>query len=91
MYGKGRGKQTIRFALKPSNGASKVEVSGDFSDWHPLTMRRQKDGTYVRHVDADRDTVQYKFLIDGQWITDPDHDDTVVNPFGTDNSVGHID
>lgn len=91
MYEKGRGKQTIRFAIKVNGGAKKVEVVGDFSNWAPLAMRRLKDGTFVRNVESDADTVQYRFLVDGQWITDPDHSATVPNPFGSMNSIAQIE
>lgn len=87
MISKGRKKGTVRFAFKPRNGASRIEVAGDFSNWEPVRMRKQKDGAYVAIVPCEDPQFQYKFLADDEWVTDPDNHSYAVNPYGTMNSV----
>ena len=90
MYDKGRKKGTVRFAFKPPKGAQTVAVAGDVSEWRPIDMKKQKDGTYVRHVAVDLTSFEYKFLVDGQWIKDPDHSAWAANCVGSFNSVGQL-
>ena len=90
MYEKGRTKGTVRFALRVDAGARAVEVAGDFNDWEPIAMIKRKDGTFVRHVPVGLESFEYKFLVDGQWIKDPDHSRWAANCSGSFNSVGQF-
>ena len=90
MYEKGRRMGTVRFALRTDGGAGAVAVAGDFNDWEPVAMKKQKVGMFVRHVPVGVETFEYKFLVDGRWINDPDHSTWAANRFGTVNSVGRI-
>lgn len=74
---------TIRLSGYPN--AKTVILAGSFNDWNErkLIMIRQADGWSI--------TVQllggkhtYKFIVDGQWITDP------VNPIKEDDGFGNI-
>jgi 1,4-alpha-glucan branching enzyme len=67
-----------------------VQLAGDFSNWTPLTMKRQKDGLYVADVTAAQGTYEYKFIVDGKWLADGDNADRKANRFGTENSVASI-
>ena len=87
MVTKGRKKGTMRFAVKPEKAAASVMLAGDFNDWKPLAMRRQKDGTFVAIVALSSGSHEYKFIFDDQWRTDPDHNTWALNPYGTLNSV----
>jgi len=91
MYSKGRKKGTVRFVLKPDGGAHKVAVAGDFSDWKPVPLGKGKSGAFVRHVPVSQETFEYKFIVDGQWMKDPDNSRWAKNPFGTFNSVAPVD
>ncbi len=86
MYDKGRTKGTIRFALQ-ADGAKKVEVAGDFTDWHPQALKKQKGGSFSASLSVKPGTHEYKFVVDGDWIVDPDNNAWAMNPFGTMNSV----
>lgn len=90
MYQPGTRQGTVKFGFKPAKAAQKVQLAGDFSGWKPLEMRKQKDGQYIAEVAANSAVVQYKFVVDGQWTTDPDHSDWAHNPFGTMNSVAKL-
>ena len=89
MISRGRKKGTTRFAMSPGNGVKKVALAGDFNGWTPTTMRKQKDGTFVANLALSPGSYDYKFIMDGQWVVDPDNSAWAMNPFGTLNSVVH--
>ena len=91
MFNKGRKKGTVRFAIDPGPNVSKVTVAGDFSEWEPVTMRRQKNGQFVALVSLTPGSHEYKFLLDGHWVTDPDNGTWALNPFGTVNSIAQVE
>jgi len=88
MYNKGKKKGTVRFAFSPGPDASQVAVAGDFSVWQAVPMNRQRDGTYVRNIHCIAETFEYKFLVDADWVLDPDNNQWARNPYGSLNSVG---
>lgn len=90
MYSTGKGKKMVRFALKPAPAAKVVRLAGNFTDWKPLGMARQKDGAFAASVKLPPGVYQYKFIVDGAWITDPDNDYRAANPYGSTNSVAAI-
>ena len=90
MFTKGRKKGTVRFCLSSTNGVRQVKLFGDFSDWEPLAMRKQKDGSYAATVPLSPGTYHYKFQVDGQWLLDPDNQSNAVNSYGTLNSVAQV-
>jgi 1,4-alpha-glucan branching enzyme len=49
-------------------------------------MRRQK-GVFAVTVPLARGAHQYKFIVDGQWITDPENSSRAANGLGSMNSV----
>ena len=87
MIAPGTKKGTIRFSLKPSATAKQVSVAGDFNDWKPAAMKKQKDGSFALTAAVAAGNHEYKFIVDGQWIVDPDNNKWALNPFGTLNSV----
>ena len=87
MVEPGRKKGTLRFAIKPKAKIKQAEVAGDFNDWQPTVMRKQKDGSYVANVEATPGVLQYKFIVVGEWVADPDNSTWAPNQFGTMNSV----
>jgi 1,4-alpha-glucan branching enzyme len=90
MVEKGRKKGTLRFSLE-ANGSGKVELAGDFNDWQPSRMRKNKQGRYVAVVPVPPGVYEYKFIVDGDWITDPETHTWAMNPYGTMNSVAQMD
>jgi len=83
-----RGK--ARFSLKPLTGAHHASIAGDFSKWTPKEMQRQRDGSFFAIVPAKPGLHEYKFVVDGRWILDPDNAEWVLSPLGTMNSVAHV-
>ena len=70
--------------------AKDVMLVGDFTDWQakPLVMDRMKprSRTFAAAVKLAPGTYQYKFIVDGEWMEDPNAE-CVPNRFGTYNSV----
>jgi len=91
VYRPGMRKGTIRFCVKPAGSVQKVLLAGDFSGWKPMAMRKQKDGQYVVEVPATKKVSEYKFVVDGQWVTDPDNPAHAPNPYGTTNSLASLE
>jgi 1,4-alpha-glucan branching enzyme len=91
MYEKGSKKGTVRFVMKPAQSAKKVVLVGDFSKWEPIVMRKQTDGRFSATVSLGAGTHEYKFIVDGEWVVDPDNNTWALNPYGTLNSVAHAE
>ena len=90
MVTPGRKKGTVRFAVTPGDGARKVAVAADFTSWKPVPMKKQKDGTFVTILPVSSTSCEYKFIIDDQWVADPDNENRVMNPYGTLNSFAQL-
>jgi len=67
----GIGKSTL-FQLNGFTTAKKVFLSGNFNDWNPdeLSMERTPQGWKLDYILAPGN-YEYKFVVDGNWITDP--------------------
>lgn len=91
MYEKGRKTGTVKFTMIPKISAKSVFLAGQFSDWKPLPMRKRDDGKYSALIPlpAGR-TYEYKFIIDGQWVHDPDNPLRSPNPLGSVNSIAAL-
>lgn len=90
MFGKGQKKGTVKFSVKPMNGVKKVQLAGDFSHWQPVDMSKQKNGSFAATIPLTPGTHEYKFLLDGEWVVDPDNGIWALNPYGTLNSVAQV-
>ena len=90
MFKQGQRKGTVRFEVKPANGAKKVQLAGDFTNWRPVEMLKQKNGAYAATVPVPLGNHEYKFIMDGQWVVDPDNNAWALNPYGTLNSVAQV-
>lgn len=79
----------VRFGLSTEPG-SEVFVAGTFNDWNP-TVDQLKDNPGSGHCRAilrlPPGRHEYKFVVNGKWIADPNCPAFVVNEFGTLNSV----
>lgn len=87
MFSKGRRSATFRFSFRSPGGVKEVLVAGSFNQWKPVTMRKQKNGSFAVTLAIPAGTYEYKFIVDGHWMTDPDNASYVPNPYGTVNSV----
>lgn len=78
----------VEFVLQHPQARS-VAVAGSFNDWN-LTrtpMSLGSDGTWRATVWLPAGRYEYRFVVDGQWMSDPGARESVQNTFGSTNSV----
>jgi 1,4-alpha-glucan branching enzyme len=79
------------FFLPGYLNAKKVILAGDFNHWDEnfLQMAAVDDGWAVT-INLEPGVYEYKFIVDGQWMTDPQNPQKVPNIHDTENSVLNI-
>ncbi|MCX6285669.1 MAG: glycogen-binding domain-containing protein [Bacteroidetes bacterium] len=79
---------TMFFILKGHSAMKQVNVAGNFNAWNKseLTMKKVKDGWQLPYVLA-AGNYEYKFILDGRWITDPDNPTTVGSGAGQNSFI----
>jgi 1,4-alpha-glucan branching enzyme len=78
----------VKFTLtKPD--AKVVSVCGEFNEWSVGTtpMKQRRDGQWETVLELKPGRYQYKFVVDGEWLSDPAARENVPNPHGSLNSV----
>ncbi|KKL87983.1 hypothetical protein LCGC14_1929260 [marine sediment metagenome] len=91
MVSTGRRRGTTRFSIEAGDTAREVALAGDFTHWQPKRMRRQRNGAFVLIVALPPGEYEYKFIVDGQWLTDPENPRYAISPCGTSNSVLRVE
>ncbi|MES2275813.1 MAG: hypothetical protein V4592_07315 [Bacteroidota bacterium] len=78
--------ETVNFKLNSFTNAKQVCIAGSFNNWKPndLFMQRNVNGWAFPYTLA-AGNYQYKFIVDGRWITDPANP-TMANFNGETNS-----
>jgi 1,4-alpha-glucan branching enzyme len=78
----------VRFEFT-DKAAHSVFVAGSFNDWKPEAKALHPDGAgrWWKETPLKPGDYEYCFVVDGQWIPDPQAKETVQNPFGGRNSV----
>ena len=81
----------VTFALFEPN-AKHVSLCGEFNGWasDATPMKRDNGGNWETTVALPPGRYEYKFIVDGQWITDPQARESVWNQHGTLNSVVQV-
>lgn len=81
-------RKKVTFLLKAVD-AKEVHLVGEFNNWksgaHP--MKNDGNGTWVKQLFLSEGTFEYKFLVDDQWMADPENERACPNCFGTRNSI----
>jgi len=70
--------------------SKEVSVTGEFTNWsrEGLPMEKDsKDGLWKTLVDIAPGEYEYRFIVDGVWLRDPNNKDYVRNEFGQENSL----
>ncbi len=72
--------------------AESVLLAGDFNAWDPNAhpLKKVSNGMWRINVSLSPGRYEYRFLVDGQWLNDPECETFVPNPFGSDNSVKNL-
>src|ERR1043166_6833931 len=78
----------VQFTIK-APAASKEFLAGEFNNWSETAtpMRKQPNGEWIVALQLKPGRYQYKFLVDGKWMTDPDNSERTDDGFGGFNSV----
>ena len=81
----------VTFSLEAAE-AKEVVLMGDFNNWNPKThpMKKEKNGRWNKTVKLSPGKYEYKFLVDGNWVQDPQNNQTCLNSFGTQNNVYNL-
>ena len=68
-----------------------MHLAGTFNQWHPSSKPLQATAAgWVLELDLPPGVYEYRFIVDGAWVTDPAAAESVSNPFGGDNSVVRV-
>ncbi len=70
-------------------GAQAVFLAGTFNQWHPTATPLQcaSGDCWSVELELPAGVYEYRFIIDGAWVHDPEAAESVPNPFGGVNSV----
>lgn len=80
--------QPVVFMLKGFQNAQEVILTGSFASWDPkaFSMQKTADG-WIKEISLTGGKHLYKFIADGQWMTDPDNRRMETDKEGNKNSV----
>lgn len=69
--------------------AKSVCIAGPFNDWHPSVspLIPLGNGHWVKRLTLAPGVYEYRFVVDGEWLPDPQAGDVIADPFGGWNSV----
>lgn len=78
----------VTFRLRGYPNARVVAVAGEFNKWNQSQLLFSREGgEWVCRVQLPAGTYQYKFIVDGDWLTDPTNPVTVHDERGITNSL----
>ncbi len=68
--------------------AQEIFLAGDFNNWNPANLPLScEEGVWGRNLKLAPGYYQYRFIVDGNWMADPNNPATVLNNAGQPNSV----
>ena len=80
-------KVQVEFKLT-AHEAKSVAVAGNFNGWSTKKTPLRKEGDcWTTTVKLARGRYEYRFVVDGNWVSDPSGKESAANPFGSSNSV----
>ncbi|MDP8322838.1 MAG: alpha-amylase family glycosyl hydrolase [Candidatus Stygibacter australis] len=87
----GQDTYTANFKYTPESEAGAVYVAGDFNNWATDANEMKWNGTdYELSLDLKEGQYAYKFIVDGNWITDENAAETIDDGYGGTNSVINV-
>jgi len=89
FYGVRQGEKSVQFvALYPRAG--KVQLAGDFNNWHPEQTELKRigaDGRWSIEMPLNTGVYRYRYVVDERWQQDPYNERVESNPYGELNSI----
>jgi len=80
--------QPVSFRMKKDIEANEVFLAGDFNNWNPIALQRTDEG-WEKNLKLEPGKYDYKFIINGNWVLDPDNEKVNENN-GILNSVVEV-
>ena len=83
----------VDFEIQAEPG-SKVYICGTFNDWDSKQIRlheRNKDGLFKTSLLLSKGRHEYKFVVNGEWRSDPKAQEWAPNSVGSANSVAVVE
>ncbi len=82
------GSCVCRFEFQHSD-TGKVCLAGSFNDWQPAAtpMVDLGDGRWVKELTLSPGRYEYRFVVNGKWVDDPNAKEAAPNPHGGINAV----
>jgi 1,4-alpha-glucan branching enzyme len=81
----------VVFAYASERPVNKVYLTGSFNAWRPqdkdYALRQERSGNWTIVVPLDPGVYQYKFVVDGRWVTDPSNTNTRPDGYGDSYSL----
>ncbi len=82
--------RTIPFVFRWDNGGDEVYLCGNFNNWETKIPLNRSQGDLTAIVELPLGCYEYKFVVDGQWVHDP-NEVSVNNGLGSSNNVVTVD
>ncbi|MCD6423078.1 MAG: glycogen-binding domain-containing protein [Elusimicrobia bacterium] len=81
----------ILFSYNAPDAAS-VVIAGSFNNWNTNAspLKKNKNGIWTIVLPLSSGTYQYKFVVDGNWVPDPNNPNTADDGYGGVNSVVNV-
>ena len=82
-------KRSVKIKFHAPMNVSEVKIAGDFTNWDKgaiFMTRSGKSGEWSASIKAAPGEHQYRFMLDGNWYTDPSTE-RIANSFGSENSI----
>jgi 1,4-alpha-glucan branching enzyme len=82
------------FAYKSERPAKKVYLTGSFNAWRPqdkeFELKQEHTGNWAILVPLEPGMYQYKFVVDGRWLSDPANTNTKPDGYGDSYSLVEV-
>jgi cytoskeletal protein CcmA (bactofilin family) len=82
--GTGGGEESVTYLVSLyAPDADDVRLTGDFMDWDPEGIEmKEEDGTWKTQISLGPGSYMYKFIVDGEWMADPETPEKVPDGMG---------
>jgi len=80
--------QAVRFEYVNGNTRT-VQLAGAFNNWRPesMAMTPLSRCKWAKDLSLSPSSYEYRLIVEGQWLADPENRERVPKPFGGRNSV----
>ena len=86
------GEFPVKFTYQPlTGGKHEIFLAGDFNNWSPTaTPMKESNGIYEVILNLKQGKYAYKFVVDGNWVTDENAEEFIGDGFGGQNSIVYV-